>query len=217
MLIAEENQTRIRRPHPVKAVKRAAAGTSEMDTEAESGLSDQTIWLIAVRDQRDRACFVRLFEFYAPRLRSMLARSGCTGAAADDIIQDAMLKVWHKAEQFDPTRATASAWVYRIARNCHIDVIRRTSRPIPEALKIEEHPDQDATSQIALNQEARKLRQALDSLSADQREVIVQAYMGDLSHSEISDNTGLPLGTIKSRIRLTLEKLRHEMKDLRSQ
>lgn len=187
------------------------------DNDPDDDLSEQTVWLLAVRDQRDRTAFARLFNFYGPRIRAMLARSGCTGAAADDIVQDAMLKVWHKAAQFDATRASASAWVYRIARNRHIDVIRRTSRPVPEPLKVEDPPDPDATAQVALDQEMRRLRDALGQLSAEQYAVIEQAYMGELSHSQITESTGLPLGTIKSRIRLALDKLRHELKDLRSE
>ena len=147
----------------------------------------------------------------------MLARTGCRGAPADDIIQDVMLRVWHSAGQFDPSRASASAWVYRIARNRQIDILRRTARPVPEALKAEDPPDPDASGQLAFDQEARRLRGALDRLSPDQRAVIEQAYMGESSHTEISTATGLPLGTIKSRIRLALDRLRHELKDLRSE
>ena len=189
--------------------------TQAMTNGPHDQLSEPTAWLMAVRDRRDRAAFAQLFRYYAPRLRAMLARTGCRGAAADDIIQDAMMRVWHSAGQFDPTRASASAWVYRIARNRQIDILRRTSRPMPEALKAEDPPDPDASGQIAFDQEARRLKSALDRLSPDQRAVIEQAYMGELSHSEISAATGLPLGTIKSRIRLALDRLRHDLKDLR--
>ena len=189
--------------------------TQAMTNGPHDQLSEPTAWLMAVRDRRDRAAFAQLFRYYAPRLRAMLARTGCRGAAADDIIQDAMMRVWHSAGQFDPARASASAWVYRIARNRQIDILRRTSRPMPEALKAEDPPDPDASGQIAFDQEARRLKSALDRLSPDQRAVIEQAYMGELSHSEISAATGLPLGTIKSRIRLALDRLRHDLKDLR--
>lgn len=188
-----------------------------MTNGPQDQLSDPTAWLIAVRDRRDRDAFAQLFRYYAPRLRAMLARTGCRGAAADDIIQDALMRVWHSAGQFDASRASASAWVYRIARNRQIDVLRRTARPVPEALKAEDPPDPDASSQVAFDQEARRLRGALDRLSPDQRAVIEQAYMGELSHSEISAATGLPLGTIKSRIRLALDRLRHDLRDLRAE
>lgn len=178
-------------------------------------MDEATIWLIAVRDRRDREAFVRLFDFYAPRLRAMLARMNCTGAATDDVIQDGMLRVWQKAHQFDPAQASASAWIYRIVRNRHIDIVRRDARPMPEALKVEGPPEPDPGEAIALQAEAARLRAALADLPPEQRRMVEMAYMGELSHREISDETGLPLGTVKSRIRLALERLRHSLKDLR--
>lgn len=179
-------------------------------------LSPPTLWLIEVRDNRDRTAFVQLFDHFAPRLTAMLMRGGKSRAAAEDLVQDVMLTVWQKAHQFDPTRAQASAWIYRIARNRQIDVVRRERRPLPDALVASEEAATDDTVQaLALDQEAVKLRQALDRLSPDQRAVVEQAYMSDLTHTEIQQHTGLPLGTIKSRIRLALERLRHELKDLR--
>jgi len=183
--------------------------------DGETAGSEQTQWLLAVAHSGDRAAFGRLFDFYAPRLKAMLARSGLQGAKADDVVQDVMLAVWRKAGQFDPGRAQASAWIYRIARNRHIDIIRRTGRPVPDELKIEEEPSPDASQMLALGQEGEVLRKALSGLKDEQREMIEQAYLGELSHTEINRATGLPLGTIKSRIRLGLEKLRHELKDLR--
>lgn len=198
--------------------RRADKGqTKRMPKEGDSGIDPQTALLIEVRDHRDKSAFAGLFTYFAPRLRAMLSRSGCTGAAADDIVQDVMLNVWRKAAQFDSERASASAWVYRIARNRHIDVIRRSSRPVPEPLRVEDPPEPDASKQVALSQEVQRLRSALGRLSPDQYAVIEKAYLGELTHSQITEMTGLPLGTIKSRIRLALDRLRHELKDLRSE
>lgn len=171
--------------------------------------------LIAVRDHRDRTAFAALFDYYAPRLRAMLMRSNCNAATADDIVQEALLRVWHKSSQFDPGMASASAWIYRIARNRHVDVVRRTSRPVPEALRTEDPPEPSAEQQLGIQAEAVQLRAALAALNPEQRRMVEAAYMGDLTHAEISDRTGLPLGTVKSRIRLALDRLRHELKDLR--
>lgn len=180
------------------------------------GYSDQTGWMLAVRDSRDKASFERLFDFYAPRLKGFIMRSGTGNAQAEEIVQDVMLTVWRKAHLFDPERAQVSSWIYQVARNRQIDILRRESRPIPEDLKPPESTDEDASQILALDQEAKKLRQALARLKPGQREMVEKAYLGDLTHAEIKAETGLPLGTIKSRIRLGLEKLRHELKDLRT-
>ncbi|MGR3839776.1 MAG: sigma-70 family RNA polymerase sigma factor [Cognatishimia sp.] len=192
-----------------------AASSSESKGVRDT-YSDQTQWMLAVRDQRDKAAFSRLFDHYAPRLKGFVMRSGTGNAQAEEIVQDVMLTVWRKAHLFDPHRAQVSSWIYQVARNRQIDVIRRDSRPIPEELNTPESTDEDAPQIIALDQEAQVLRQALARLKPGQREMLEKAYLGDLTHAEIKAQTGLPLGTIKSRIRLGLEKLRHELKDLRS-
>ncbi|HSF92378.1 MAG TPA: sigma-70 family RNA polymerase sigma factor [Paracoccaceae bacterium] len=171
--------------------------------------------MLAVRDQKDKAAFGALFAYYAPRLKGMVVRGGSSPAMAEEIVQDVMLTVWRKAHQFDPQRASVSAWVYRIARNRQIDVFRRESRPVPEELANPENHEPDAGQVVALEQESSQLRLALAQLPAAQREMVEKAYLGDLTHEEIRNQTGLPLGTIKSRIRLGLERLRHHMKDVR--
>lgn len=178
-------------------------------------ISDQTTWMLAVRDARDKAAFARLFDYYAPRLKGFVMRGGMDAALAEEIVQDVMLTVWHKAAQFDPERAQVSGWIYQITRNRQIDTIRRTRRAMPEELKHEDEHEPDAGQVLAMEQEAGKLKQALRRLKPDQRAMIEKAYLGDLTHQEIRDQTGLPLGTIKSRIRLGLDRLRHELKELR--
>lgn len=185
-------------------------------TQNSAEVSDQTIWMIAVRDNRDRAAFANLFDHFAPRLKGFLMRSGTGAAQAEEIVQDVMLTIWRKSAQFDPTRAQVSAWVYQIARNRHIDVIRKDKRPIPEELSEAPESDPDASQILAADQEARTLKKAIEQLKPDQREMIEKAYLGEFTHQEISTQTGLPLGTIKSRIRLALNRLRHELKDMRS-
>jgi RNA polymerase sigma factor (sigma-70 family) len=184
-------------------------------TKPTPEIAAQTTWMLAVRDHRDRAAFAALFDHFAPRLKGFVMRSGTRAEQAEEIVQDVMLTVWRKAAHFDPGRAPVSAWIYQIARNRQIDVIRKDSRPLPEELAEEPQVETDANQILALEQEAMHLRQALARLKADQREILERAYMGDFSHQEISAQTGLPLGTIKSRIRLGLERLRHELKELR--
>lgn len=177
--------------------------------------SEMTEALLAVRDRRDRQAFGRLFEHFAPKLKAMLIRTGLRDGTAEDVVQDVMLAVWHKAAQFDPHRAEASSWIYRIARNRQIDLARR--RPLPQPEEVEDQPDlePDAAQILAFRQESSLLHAALGQLSEEQRRTIRQAYIEDLPHSRISEITGLPLGTVKSRIRLGLERLRHELRALK--
>ncbi len=174
--------------------------------------AETTLWMLAVRNSRDKAAFGRLFDHFAPRLKGVLCRNGMGQAQAEDIVQDVMLTVWRKAHMFDPGRAQVSAWIYQIARNRQIDVLRKEKRPMPEELKPVEATDEDASQIVALEQETSALRAALKRLKPAQREMVERAYLGELTHAEIRAETGLPLGTIKSRIRLGLERLRHELK-----
>lgn len=175
-----------------------------------------TLWLRQVRDHRDRAAFGHLFTHFAPRLKTMFQRSGFSGAQAEEIVQEVMLAVWRKADQFDATRAEASAWVYGVARNRMIDVARKDRRPMPEELRLPpEQRTEDPSQVLALEQEVVALRRAVADLPEPQRLLVEHAYLGELSHSEIGVLTGLPLGTVKSRIRLGLDRLRHSLRELR--
>lgn len=178
-------------------------------------VSPQTTCMLAVRDKRDRAAFADLFDHFAPRLKGFIMRSGTGSGQAEEIVQDVMLTVWRKADQFDPERAQVSAWIYQITRNRQIDMIRKEKRPLPEELGEDPSSEPDASQILAVEQEAGHLKKALSQLNPDQREVIEKAYLGELTHQEISTQTGLPLGTIKSRIRLALDRLRHDLKDMR--
>ncbi|WP_372614097.1 sigma-70 family RNA polymerase sigma factor [Aquicoccus sp.] len=180
----------------------------------KSDYSIQTEWMLAIRDDRDRRAFAQLFDHFAPRLKGVVARSGAPSAQVEDIVQDVMLTVWHKAHQFDPERAQVSSWIYQIARNRQIDILRRERRPVPEEIAQQEDTTPDASQVLALEQETEKLKQALAKLKPAQREMVEKAYLGELSHTDIQAETGLPLGTIKSRIRLGLERLRHELKTI---
>lgn len=189
--------------------------TREERPAAAPALSQQTQWMLAVRDERDRAAFARLFAHFAPRLKAFVMRGGLGSGQAEEVVQDVMLTLWNKAHMFDPGRAQVSAWIYQIARNRQIDMQRRENRPVPEELAEAPEPDTDASAALALEQETNRLREALSRLRPEQREMIQKAYLGELTHQEIQEQTGLPLGTIKSRIRLGLERLRHELKHIR--
>lgn len=164
-----------------------------------------------ISENRDEEAFVALFQHFAPRMKSFLMRSGSDNALAEEIVQDVMTTVWRKAHLFNPTRASVSTWIYTIARNRRVDLIRRQKRPEPEDLPWGPEQEPDQTDVIGLQQESEQLGAALSALPEKQRILIEKAYFGDLSHGEIAAETGLPLGTIKSRIRLALDRLRHAM------
>lgn len=189
--------------------------TGRVVSQQELQMSQLTVWLVAVRDHRDRDAFGALFDYFAPRLKGFIMRTGTSAAQAEEIVQDVMLTVWRKAAMFDPHRAQASAWIYQIARNRQIDIIRKENRPIPDELSQPPESEPDASQILAFDQEAEKLKNAIKQLQPDQKEMIEKAYLGDLTHQEISVQTGLPLGTVKSRIRLGLNRLRKELEGLR--
>lgn len=197
-----------------KTVGRSYEG--QQVSHSENNYSDQTLWMLRVQRERDKEAFAALFDHFAPRLKGFVMRGGMPAAQAEEVIQDVMLTVWRKAGQFDPHRAQVSAWIYQIARNRQIDLIRKEARPVPEELKEDPGAEEDASQILAIEQESEKLKQALQRLSKDQREIVEKAYLGELTHQEIQKQTGLPLGTIKSRIRLGLERLRHDLKGMRS-
>jgi len=165
-----------------------------------------------IRDTRDQAAFKELFEHFAPRVKGFLIKSGADASLAEECAQEVMATCWHKAHMFDPARASVATWIFTIARNRKIDVLRKQRRPEPEDLGWGPEEDPDQADVLALQQDCEQLGRAIEDLPLAQRELIQRAYFGDLSHSEIAEQTGLPLGTIKSRLRLALERLRHAMK-----
>ena len=163
-------------------------------------------------DRQDQVAFARLFGHFAPRIKAFLIKSGAAPDMAEECAQDVMATVWQKAHLFDPTRASVATWIFTIARNRRIDLLRRENRPEPEDLPWGPEPDPEPEDVLGMQQDSDRLGRALSELPAKQRELIERAYFGDLTHSEIAAETGLPLGTIKSRIRLALDRLRHAMK-----
>lgn len=176
-------------------------------------LAEEENWpalMARVRDHECRESFAILFRRFAPTVKAYLIKTGSSDATAEECTQDVMATVWRKAGQFDPARASVSTWIFTIARNRRIDILRRR-RPVPEELPWGPEPEPEQADVIALQQETETLGRAIDALPEKQRDLIRRAYFSDLSHSEIAEATGLPLGTIKSRIRLALDRLRHAM------
>ncbi|QYK42257.1 MAG: sigma-70 family RNA polymerase sigma factor [Paracoccaceae bacterium] len=194
----------------------AASGASALGRERRNVTDDvvETDWaglLCRVRDHQDKAAFAALFRHFAPRVKGFLMKSGASATLAEEVAQDVMATLWQKAHLFDPARASVATWVFTIARNRRIDALRKARRPEPEDLPWGPEPEPDQAEAFEMQQESNRLGEALAQLPEKQRALIERAYFGDLSHSEIAAETGLPLGTIKSRIRLALERLRHHM------
>ena len=176
--------------------------------------NNKKIWaelIKKVETLKDTSAFEELFNHFAPRVKAFLMKSGADPQMAEECSQEVMATVWRKAHLFDPARASVSTWIFTIARNKKIDAIRKLNRPEPEQLYPEQDYEPDQEEVVELQQETERLATALGELPEKQRVLIEKAYLGELSHSEIAEITGLPLGTIKSRIRLALEKLRHSM------
>jgi RNA polymerase sigma-70 factor (ECF subfamily) len=166
--------------------------------------------IVRVAETGDRSSFAELFDHFAPRLKAYLVRLGSEPAQAEELTQEVMITLWRKAALFDPERATASTWLFRIARNRRIDVLRRDRSALLDAedpsLRPAAPEDQDEELDARLREE--RIRKAMTTLPPEQMELIRSAFFSGLSHSQIAEETGLPLGTVKSRIRLAFARLR---------
>lgn len=157
----------------------------------------------------DRAAFAMLFRRHAGRVRAYLMRSGIARAEAEEAVQEVMLAVWRRAATFDPARAGALTWLFAVARNRRVDMLRRR-RPVPDPDDPLFRPDPDPGAQartMAADRDAA-VRSAMAALSAEQRDVVRLAFYDGLTHAQIAAMTDLPLGTVKSRLRLAMDRLR---------
>lgn len=159
---------------------------------------------------RSRAAFSEIFEYFAPRIKSYLMRLGSEMNAAEEIMQEVMLNVWRKADQYDRRQASVSTWIFRIARNRRIDTLRRNNKPELDAEDPMLRPAEAEQPDITVNrgQIELQVREAIETLPEEQLSLLKAAFYDGLSHSEIAKKFGLPLGTVKSRIRLAFMRLR---------
>lgn len=162
-----------------------------------------------IAQAQDRDAFAEVFDYYAPRVKTLLVKSGSPPAAAEELAQEAMLTVWRKAASYDPARASAAAWIFTIARNLRSDALRRGSSALHafDATFGAEAPAQpDAILSGA--QDGACVRAAMRSLNPDQAQAIEMAFYQEQTHSQISQALGVPLGTVKARIRFGMMKLK---------
>lgn len=174
---------------------------------------------MAIAAQRDRDAFARLFIYFAPRIKTYMRRCGASDGEAEELAQEALLMVWRKAHLFNPASAGASTWIFTIARNLRIDASRRAARGSARTLTdaeaefaLDDSPLPDQV--VSTSQGENRIRRALAMLSADQQRVVELSFFEDIAHAEIADTLGIPLGTVKSRLRLAMARLRDLLGDL---
>ncbi len=168
-------------------------------------------WVRLVAEGSDRAAFARLFEYFAPRLIAFFARSGLPRDAAEEVTQETMISLWTKASLYDPANAGVATWVFTIARNARIDRARREGRRArveTETLEVEEPVDASGEDHLLTGERDEHVRLAVEALPPEQAKVIRLSFFADKSHAEIARELGLPLGTVKSRLRLAMAKIR---------
>jgi len=171
--------------------------------------------LVAVATTQDRAAFSELFAYYAPRVKSYLMRLGSDGAQAEEIAQDVMVTVWRKANLFDRRQASVSTWIFRIARNRRIDVFRRTKKPNLDPEETMLLPSGVAAPDAGVDamETETRVRNAMNELPEEQLQLLKLSFYEGLSHSEIAEKLKVPLGTVKSRIRLAFSKMKARLDD----
>lgn len=180
-------------------------------------LFDPNALIAAIARSADRAAFAALFDHFAPRVKGLLMRGGASAEMAEEIAQETLLSVWRKAALFDPSKASASTWIATIARNQRIDIARRETRSrLSQVYEIldEEGPEQPDETLSGAQREAR-VRAAMTGLSKDQYRVVELAFLEGFSHQDVATRLSIPLGTVKSRLRLALAHLRGRLEDLR--
>jgi RNA polymerase sigma-70 factor (ECF subfamily) len=169
----------------------------------------QCLQIIAA--EQDRAAFARLFKHFAPLVKAFaLSGSPLAAAHADELVQEVMLKVWQKADGFNPRKAAASTWIYTIARNCRTDMFRRLQKfDTPLAAEDIWHDQEEEEPFVAVQQRrnAERVKAMLTQLPQEQGQILAKVYMEGKSHSEVAEDLQLPLGTVKSRVRLAMQKL----------
>ena len=180
------------------------------DTLGEAERARFADLLGAVAERQDRAAYSELFAYYAPRVKSYLLRLGADNAQAEEIAQDVMVTVWRKASLFDRTQASVSTWIFRVARNRRIDLFRRAKRPDldPEEEMILPAGVAAPDAQVETLETEARVRAAMKDLPEEQLSLLRLAFYDGLSHREIADKLDVPLGTVKSRIRLAFAKMK---------
>lgn len=181
-----------------------------------AALNDYTALLLRVAQSRDKPALAALFNHFGPRIKSMMLKLGASDALAEDLVQETFVSVWRKAGQYSSQRGAASTWIFTIARNLRIDQLRRQSnKPYEDLEKLELASDSPSGSTLVeQNQVIDRVTIALELLPPEQQEVVRLSFIHDMPHAQIAESLGVPLGTVKSRLRLAYGRLRPLLEDL---
>lgn len=198
-------------PRTVAARPRAAGGRAMtvMERKAEPP-AEMSALVLAIAQRQDKQAFAQVFAYYAPRVKSYLMRQGADDGQAEEIVQETMLTLWRKAGMFDPAKASAGTWIFTIARNLRIDAIRKSRRPEfdPDDPAFVPDPERAADDSLQADQMRARVRAALNDLPEEQATVVRLSFFEDKPHGEIAKQLALPLGTVKSRLRLAMRRIR---------
>lgn len=190
-----------------------------LTAEAKQAVQQQLVGdLLAVARERDRAAFERLFDHFVPLVRafSLSAQPGAK-LLADEVAQEVMIKIWNKAHTYKPEFASVNTWVFTLARNARIDYFRKNNRHEsdvdPENVWATLEDDSADPFQAAQQKRSEELiASELKALPDDQQRALHMVYMEGKTHKEVAEELKLPLGTVKSRVRLALRKLAMSMR-----
>ena len=177
---------------------------------------EQSRWIVAVAESRDRKAFKLLFDYFAPRIKGFCQNNGSTSDRADEVVQEAFVNVWRKAKLFDPGKASAGAWIFAIARNSRVDLIRKENRPEADTTDpfFDQNEPESPLAVLETERKSKTLRSFVKDLPAEQQQVLRLAFFEEKAHSEIAKELGIPLGTVKSRIRLAFKRIRSELGEI---
>ena len=188
--------------------------TDDTKQRQDSGLLQHAMAELVIRIAKgDREAFATLFSHYAPRLKSFMMHRGADPEMAEELVQETMLSVWNKAGLYTPAKGSVTTWIYTIARNLRIDRLRRQSPQVFYDIDDYDEASDEPTSEEALirHEQEAQIADALETLPKDQLDVISLAYVDDLSQAQIAERLEVPLGTVKSRMRLAYQKLRQTL------
>ena len=188
---------------------RPATQNTRLAENPASDASHFTFLIEQIAQHRDREAFAELFAYYAPRVKGYLMRLGSSDGQAEEVTQEAMLAVWNKAHMFDAKKAAVSTWIFTIARNRRVDILRSQKYPELDAndpALIGDAPAQP-DEEVIEAREGEEVREALQKLPTEQKELVRLAFYNGWSHAKIAEQSNLPLGTVKSRLRLAFSRL----------